>query len=272
MTRLTDREAGEALAKIQFHEVRESSIQRAEKAYLNFLIILDIGQEEESRYLQLDNLLWQKISMQNGSQHFDSDSPELQLANQLDHRRLRLEALVRAIYEAASVVVGILCAELLRNAAIFDSSLKKLARGNPELLGKIDESVVVQAWSVTEYRNKLIAHHDFCRSYGFKSSQDGCRMCPRGPGFFPRLTADHVADTERLWGIYAKSTTKPDEVNIHEKRSLLFHTIPVIRHGSFNQDRREIDALVEKYGIDSATLPEIGNAIRSFTLAMASVL
>ncbi|MEH8018192.1 hypothetical protein MN202_13195 [Rheinheimera muenzenbergensis] len=81
-----------------------------------------------------------------------------------------------------------------------------------------------------------------------------------------------MADTERLWGMYAASTTNPNEVNIHEKRSLLFHTIPVIRHGSFNQDRREIDALVEKYGIDSATLPEIGNAIRSFTLAMASVL
>lgn len=272
MTRLADQEVGDALAKIQFHQLRGSSIQRAEKAYLNFLMILGIGQEEELRYSQLNQIHWQELEALDGPQQFGGDDPQMQRVNQLEFLRLRLESLMRAVYEAASVVVGIVSAEAIRNAAVFDSSLKKLARENPGLLAQVDASALLGGWSVTEYRNKLIAHHDFCRSYAFKSGRDGCRMCPMGPGVFPDVTPDHLADTDRLWNHYAATTGKPDEINIHERRSLLFHSVSVIQNGAINPDRREIDTLVERYGIDSATLPEIRDAMRAFVLAMADAL
>jgi hypothetical protein len=269
---LKDPKAGDALDKIQFHQLRGSSIQRAEKAYLNFLMILGIGQEEELRYSQLHEIHRQEIETLDGPQHFHGDDPQMQRANQLEFLRLRLESLMRAVYEAASVLVGIVSAEALRDATVFDSSLKKLARENPGLLAQVDASAALGAWSVTEYRNKLIAHHDFCRSYAFKSGRGGCRMCPMGPGIFPELTPAHLAETERLWNLYGAGTSKPNEINIHQKRSLLFHSVPVIQNGAVNPDRREIDTLVERYGIDSATLQEIAEAMRAFVLAMAEAL
>lgn len=272
MTRLKDQEVGAALEKIQFHQLRGSSIQRAEKTYLNFLMILGIGQEEELRYSQLDQIHWQELEAHDGPQNFGGDDPQMQRVNRLEFLRLRLESLMRAIYEAASVVVGIVSAEALRDVEVFDSSLKKLARDNPGLLAQVDASAVLRAWSVTEYRNKLISHHDFCRSYAFKSGRGGCRMCPMGPGVFPELTPDHLAETDRLWNLYGAGTAKPDEINIHQKRSLLFHSVPVIQNGAVSPDRRQIDTLVEMYGIDSATLPEIADAMRAFVLAMADAL
>ena len=272
MTRLKDQEVGDALEKIQFYQLQGSSIQRAEKAYLNFLMILGIGQEEELRYSQLHQIHWQELEALDGPQYFGGDDPQMQRVNQMEFLRLRLESLMRAIYEAASVVVGIVSAEALRDSAVFDSSLKKLARENPGLLAQVDASAVLGAWSVTEYRNKLIAHHDFCRSYAFKSGSGGCRMWPMGPEVFREVTPEHLAETDRLWNLYAAGTAKPDEINIHQKRSLLFHSVPVIHNGAINPDRREIDILVERYGIDSATLPEIGNAMRAFVLAMADAL
>jgi hypothetical protein len=272
VTRLNDQEVGGALEKIQFHQLQGSSIQRAEKAYLNFLMIHGIGQEEELRYSQLHEIHWQEIEGLDGPQHFDDNDPLMQRVNQVEILRLRLESLIRAIYEAASVVVGIVSAEAQRDPAVFDSSLKKFARSNPALLAQVDTSAVLAAWSVTEYRNKLISHHDFCRSYAFKSGGVGCRMCPTGPGVFSVVTHDHLADTDRLWNLYSAGTTKANEQNIHERRRLLFHAVPVIQNGVFNPDRRGIDTLVERYGIDSATLPEISDAVRTFVLAMAGAL
>ena len=100
---LTDKEVGDALAKLQFHKVRGSSIQRAEKSYLNFLMLLGLGREEEFRFSQLQKIQMQEIADQEAPQHFAGDTPQLQRANQWLFLQLRLEALIRAIYEAASV-------------------------------------------------------------------------------------------------------------------------------------------------------------------------
>ena len=272
MSWLKDKAVGDALDSLQFHKIRGSSIQRAEKVYLNFLIILGIGREEELRYSQFHKIHWQEMEAQKGPKHYRGDAPDLQRINQIEFLRLRLESLMRAIYEAASVVVDIVSAEAQKKPRLFDWSLKKFARGNPALLKRVDPSAVLHAWAVTEYRNKLISHHDFCRSYAFTSGPKGCRMCPMGPGVFPEITAEDMANTDRLWGTYGEKSEKPGEVNVNEKRRLLFHTVPVIQEGQFNLHREEVDKLVERYGTQSATLPEIGEAIRLFVLKIAEAL
>lgn len=273
MTWLKDEEVGAALDKLQFHQVQGSSIQRAEKAYVNFVVLLGIGREEELRYSQLHEFHWQGIVRAGDEpQHFSGDAPELQRANQLTFLRLRLETLIRAIYEAASVAVGIVAAESQKDSALFDWSLKRFAQEQPAMLEGVDAQAVLGAWAVLEYRNKLIAHHDFCRTYSFTSGPNGCRMVPAGPGVFPNLTPEHATEQARLWVSYGPTSSKPEEVNIHNQRKLLFHTVPVVSAGKVNPDRKAIDLLVEQYGTESATLSEIGNSVRSFVLGLAAIV
>ena len=273
MTWLKDEEVGTALEKLQFHEVLGSSIQRIENSYLNFVVLLGLGREEELRYLQLDEFHWRELGPSGDEpQHFSGDAPELRRANQLTFLRLRMEALIRAIYEAASVAVGIAAAESQKNVSLFDWSLKRFAHENPAMLERVDGQAVLGAWAIIEYRNKLIAHHDFCRTYSFASGRNGCRMVPAGPGIFPDLTNEHHTEQARLWGLYGPNSAKPEEINIHNQRKLLFHRVPVVSGGRFNPDRSAIDQLVEQYGTESATLSEIGDAVRSFVLGLAAIV
>lgn len=264
---LKDDELVPALKKIQYHDVHGWTMKRTEQRYLFLALSVDMCQGLEVQYEEIHNAIFSKIG--NGKHNFSSE--ELSLLNKQSELGIKIEAMLRAIYEHAAIYIGILCAESQRDENTFDSSLKKLSKKNPSFIGEVDTEAVNSGWEIAEYRNKLVAHHDKKRWYGFRSGKGGCRLHPLEP-MSEDANAPEPLDVANLWLKYKDVTTNPHENNYREQLSHLFSSVPVIVEDSFNPDRGKVDLLVETYGVVSLNSTEILQKARSFTLGLAEVL
>lgn len=259
---LNDKPVADALEKIKFHSVAGSSIERIEQSYLMLSFAVQVSQEIEKEHKEIQDNLF--ASFGEGPSDF---TPEQTLVyNKLQNLRFKIEVMIRSVYENATIHLGLLGAEAQKDLTIFDCSIKAMARSNPALLSKVDPVAVAAAWSVSEYRNKLIAHHDFTRTYSFVSGGGGCRLEPHEPQM------KSPTNISGMWAQYGAITANPAEINHRAQAKLLFEAIPVLSTGSFNPDRKAIDLIAEEFGLQSNTTTEVLEKVKIFTLELAKVV
>lgn len=178
------------------------------------------------------------------------------------------------LHRAAIVASGI-CMELLIHDAAGRPNLGRksatvewFARNRLKKAAQMDDQALSKAYALTQYRNKMIVHAGSPRSSGkIISATKNRRLVSIGLGAGP-----NPQDVETIHALRAMYLPSSDETNFHMVKNRLFLEVPVIRSGEWNQDRDEIDDIVDRYGATSPTIAEAIDILDNFSLRLVDLL
>lgn len=188
--------------------------------------------------------------------------PEARATWQSSHAKTIV--LVKAAFVFADIFFGAFCAEVF-GRRVRGPGLKGRINATPALWAMPAE-VLAAAYAASQFRNSLIAHHDFSRVPGSMIRAREIRLCPIGQS---PLTEADKSKVDALWAKYRPGTAS--NLPVRNMITPLFHEIPAVSDGNRNPDRQDIDRLADRFGCDSMTLDELVVAVDKFAVEVASL-
>lgn len=205
-----------------------------------------------------------------GRNMFDlASSGEKDEVHQLWHQQLQIITLLKALYMFADILIIVLLHEALGRPAPRTPgkgiSLNYVISQN---LLPFSRASILPAYCVVNYRNVLIAHHDYQRMEGYTLSSEGSfRLSPASPNL--GLPPEEQPLLERLWEKYNSTIPHLAGVQNYLQRSwILFYNIPI----EDKRERQEVNRLVERVGCESMTRQGLLNAIDQFALEVVEAV
>lgn len=177
-----------------------------------------------------------------------------------------LVVILKTLYMFASIYVSTVLQEVLDRPSK-GISLMRLLSGKDFPIS-LDLDSLLPAYCLIVYRNKLIAHHDILRTYGYGVDTGGTYRLKPLPAQIQIAERD-VEDLKRMR--FAYQPVIPGlavEENCFNHLRLLFYGIPIGRMGEIHRDRKKIDEIAERGGCPSMTRGEIFQGVDAFSLAV----
>lgn len=165
------------------------------------------------------------------------------------------DALHRAVVQAACVAMTVLLHEVLDHPKREMTVPRFLRSARARRLAE------QPSWStlycLTVYRNKLIVHHEVPRMPATKTSAEGVRrLVPMRQGF-----AVDDEDLRALYGVRDRTGVAAGEPNYFALLMTLFYRLPACFGTAQSPDRRLVEAIAERGGVDSLSVQEIAAAL-----------
>lgn len=179
--------------------------------------------------------------------------------------------LLKSLFIFADIFISLLISQSTNKLG---SSLNKFLKNPCVPLLNLSTDMILPAYCVVIYRNKVIAHHDFQRSdaYFISPTNNEIRL-------FPFIAQNRVLSSdntiiENLKNKYIDSIENlRNEKNYPEILRILFHGIPIGGFGKeINKDRVVINRIAEVGRCRSLSSNEILSAVDKFFLAIIDVV
>ena len=216
------------------------------------------------------NILNLQLSLEkdlNGECVFDATKRgETEKANQIIRIQNQSKTLIKAAYMFASIYIDLI---LGRAVGEISCSFQKFLwkKGWP----KVNVNELTEAYCISIYRNKLIAHHDCLRDSAVLRSKDGVFFQPLPGGF----KVDD-ADFELLKSMKPKYFNiiqgVTDEENYYELLNKFFYGIPPEFEMSKEHDRLLVNNIAEKGGLKTKPLLSLLTTLNDFTKHMHNAI
>ena len=181
-----------------------------------------------------------------------------------------LVTILKALYMFADIYISTFLHEALGRSTDGMSLIKFLKCKNSPLRPAI--KFILSAYCLVVYRNKIIVHQDFRRTYSYET--DPTRAYRVAP--LPDQLGIAKADAENLKMLKEKYRCHipglVTEENLFVMLRLLFYGVPIGEVGYISKDRQAIDAIAERGGCPSMTRDEILGAVDDFSSAMINAV
>ena len=138
-----------------------SEHHRIETAYQDFINIVEISEEMEANYTNIDVFEL-------------ADSGEEKQVKEIFDMRQRNITLLKSAYIFADIFISVLLGEIVGKPGI---TLNKFLAKPLEPLLSLSVNEILPAYCAVIYRNKIIAHHDVQRHYAYTSAVSSSDYC-----------------------------------------------------------------------------------------------
>lgn len=190
-----------------------------------------------------------------------------------------LPALLKAEYMFAGVFVE-LALTILAGHRLKSVPVSAVVRDAEDpLFSRLDQNALLEAYTISMYRNKIVAHGDIPRRTVYEIGPGTTRLFPSAKGV--HFTKKEQA---RLRALKSRNAGHIPALAADENwfywPGLLFHGIPVGprrpdkdgKHFKVSSDREAIDKLVEHVGCRSLTCSDLLASVDRFSLALKSLV
>lgn len=247
----------ESILDVLKDNIENFTYSRIESSYKDLLNLSDIFSEISSQINYRDQLKYLKSNNQDK-------------LDELHFLESKLVTVLKAFYMFSNVFVIQLIGETSGKMGL---SLKKLINKSDTFLSDICTDDILPMYCVSEYRNKIIEHHDFSRYYTYKIIKEAknLRLVPFAKLF--HINKDDKEAVQSLKEKYKSLIPKlRNEDNYFELLKILFYNIPLGSLGEINPDRKLIDKISERGGCESMTYFEILEAVDKFSDAICKAV